>query len=274
MPIVLPPTATVKQIADALDHAVHEFLVAAKSTNITGKYESEVEAWKLFTLAMRDVEAVAELARIDLVLLPAASVLARAVFEIAVKACWMVQPDDPFQKEVRWLAHLQEEERMQERLANKATHFGANPDPFIKNSSLLREFRTGVVGVLPHGYSELPGNPSVETMLQDLGEKQMYTVYVSLSAFVHGSHAATWLYRRGLGVSKEHGEFIRPNSWQLPLWTTWTTFLVLGGYLLGHLGARVSRFMTRERIENTGTALSELANETNPAASESSDRIQ
>jgi hypothetical protein len=138
MPIVLPQTATVKQIADALDHAVHEFLVAAKSTNITGKYESEVEAWKLFTLAMRDVEAVAELARIDLVLLPAASVLARAVFEIAVKACWMVQPDDPFQKEVRLLAHHQEEERMQERLANKATHFGANPDPFNKSYRVIR----------------------------------------------------------------------------------------------------------------------------------------
>src|SRR2546426_2116828 len=30
--------------------------------------------------------------------LPAANVLARAVFEIALKAAWMVQPDDPFDR--------------------------------------------------------------------------------------------------------------------------------------------------------------------------------
>ena len=202
-----------------------------------GEFESDIEAMKLLTLVVRDIEAIIELAKIDLVLVSAANILARAAFEIAVKAAWMVTPDDPFEREVRWLAHLQEEERMHERIAGRVAQFGGNPASFQQQRDNIRAFRTGVIDVLPPGYTPLPGNPSVEQMLGDIGQKRVYSIYTLLAAYVHGSHSATSLYRRNLGTFKEHGEFVDAESWYLALWTSSKTLHVLGSYVLDHLKA-------------------------------------
>jgi hypothetical protein len=101
-----------------------------------GKFESDVEALLLFNLVIRDIEAILTLARTDLVLLPSANVLARAVFEIALKAAWIVQPDDPFDREVRWLAHLAEEERLHKALSESVASPAAIP--MCSSNGMLR----------------------------------------------------------------------------------------------------------------------------------------
>src|SRR5437879_3921364 len=150
--IVLPPTPTILQIASILDRTISQFLKTCRTVPPLGKFESEVEAMKLLNLVVRNIEAITELAKIDLVLVPSANVLARAVFEVAVKAAWMVTPSDPFEREVRWLAHLEEEARMHERIAGKVARFGGNPTYFENQRDSIRSFRTGVVGLLPAGY--------------------------------------------------------------------------------------------------------------------------
>jgi hypothetical protein len=58
-----------------------------------GKYEAEIEAWALFNLAIRHIDGVIALARHDLILLPPALMAARAGFEAAIKAAWLVDAD-------------------------------------------------------------------------------------------------------------------------------------------------------------------------------------
>jgi hypothetical protein len=254
----MPPTANLLQFADLIDHVVDRFLSAVKTVPPLGKFESEVEALKLFILTIRNIESIVKLARIDLVLLPSANVLARAAFEIAVKAAWMVQPDDPFKREIRWLAHLKEEERMLERLAVKAAKFGGDPTHFKKQCAILQDFREGVARALPPGYCELPGNPSVEGMLESLDQKQIYSFYVLLSSYVHGAHAATWLYQKGLGTFKQGGEFISPGNWHMPLLAAWRNLQIFGKYLLLHLNAERSEFLTVGETLNVDQALHRL----------------
>jgi hypothetical protein len=174
--MVMPPTPEILHIADLIDRAIGQFLGANKTVPPLGKFESDVEALLLSNLVIRDIEAILALARTDLVLLPSANVLARAAFEIALKAAWMVQPDDPFDREVRWLAHLAEEERLLKAVSDSAAKSGGKPAVFKQRHAQIRNFRTGVARALPAAYSELPGNPGVEGMLANLGQKQLYSL--------------------------------------------------------------------------------------------------
>src|SRR4051794_22976285 len=116
---VLAPTPAIVAAADALYESVGRFFAArmAGRAELT-KYESHTEAYNLLSLAGRHIEALAELARRDMVLLPAANSLARAVLEAAVRAIWLLQPDDVFEREGRYLSHLQEEEHVLRRQSN------------------------------------------------------------------------------------------------------------------------------------------------------------
>src|SRR5437667_407082 len=98
--IVMPPPQTIFAIAALFDSAIARFIVASASTPPLGRFESEVESKKLLILVIRNIESLLVIAKTDLVLLPSAYVLARAVLEIGVKAAWIVEPEDPFQREV------------------------------------------------------------------------------------------------------------------------------------------------------------------------------
>jgi Family of unknown function (DUF5677) len=255
---ILPPTPSILRMADSIEGAIDRFLEARKSISPLGKYESEDEAVLLFNLAIRDAEGILALARTDLTLLPAANVLARAVFEVGLKAAWMVRPDDPFEREVRWLAHLAEEERILKAVCESAVKHGGNPVAFKQRHDQISGFRTSVARLLPMGYSQLPGNPGVESMLDDLGQKQTYSIYRLLAQYVHGGNASTWLYRRNFGTLKQIGEFISPVNWQAPLHTAWYSLQVFGEGILRSLKSEIPEFVTVEENESFGRELREL----------------
>src|SRR4051812_35759214 len=104
--IVMPPSRPILRAAMLLEDAVGHFLRARITLPPLGKYESHLESLQLSYLLIRHVEAVVALARTDLVLLPSAMCCCRAAFESAIKIIWMLKPDDPFEQESRWLAHL------------------------------------------------------------------------------------------------------------------------------------------------------------------------
>jgi hypothetical protein len=106
MTVILPTTPEVGLVCDELEKAIGSFLNARSTLPPLGRYESQVEALNLFYLALRDIEGVVTLARADLVSIPPAIASARAGFEASVKAIWMVDADDPYECEGRWLAHL------------------------------------------------------------------------------------------------------------------------------------------------------------------------
>jgi hypothetical protein len=109
---IQPITAPLARVCVLLDDLLGQFITACReSLPPLGKYEAEVEALNLFKLAIRNIEGVIALARTDLVLLPPAIASARAGFEAAVKAAWLIDADDPFDREARWIVHLASEER-------------------------------------------------------------------------------------------------------------------------------------------------------------------
>ena len=265
--VVLQPTPEILKVRELIDQAVVGFINARFTVPQLSKWEADVEAMLLQSLAIRDIEAILELAGTDLVLLPSANVLARAVFEIALKAAWLVQPEDPYGREVRWLAHLEEDARLNEKVATKVSSFGGNGRAFQERGTTFRNFAQAVAAKLPPGYQKLPGNPSVESMLESIGQKQMYSVYSLLAAHVHGGHASTWLYRKHLGTASEYGEFITPAEWYLPLWASWSSLLFLGQYVLERLGAKAPQFISPAQGAAIDHALSSLSSKVSENAS-------
>ena len=257
---ILPTTAAVEDLCKELDAAVGLFLNARSTLPPLGTYEADIEALNLFYLAIRDIEGVIALARADLVLLPAAFAVSRAAFEIAVRAAWLVDSDDPYGREVRWLAHLRSEERYSQRVADRLEAIGSDAQALRLRAESLRSFRQQVVRALPPGYGELPGNTSMNDMLRALGGNRLYSLYIHMSQFVHGEHAATWLYRAGgLGTKKELGEFIRPRDWSSPLQLSWLSLLHPGQILLDRLGGAAEMFATNDLQARLNAAIERVA---------------
>ena len=115
-------------------------------------------------------------------------------------------------------------------------------------------------------FKELSRFPSFDQMLTSIGGQNLYAVYVHLSQFMHGEHAATWLYRSGgLGTEKRLGEFIQPAHWYLPLRVSWLSLVHPGRLLISRLGGDPEVFMNRwqetegiSAIERVKLAVSEL----------------
>jgi hypothetical protein len=203
---------------------------------------------------------------------------ARAGFEAAIKAAWLVDADDPFDREARWLAHLSSQERYLSRSANELSEAEQNAtvSPQVREVRLaraeqlrkweasVRDFRLKIAEMLPPDVVRLKGIPTFKDMLASLGGQKLYSLYVYLSQTAHAEHNATWLYRTGgLGTKKRIGEFVSPSDWGGPLRTSFLNFAHpcriffarLGGNPDGFLDADTHR-MVEDAIEAIGTEIS------------------
>jgi|GEM_PF-3347576 len=217
--IILPPTEQLLAACEHLERVITR-LIAARDELDVGRYEADVEACLLFNLVLRHVESVLVLARHDMVLLPAAFTAARAAFETSNKAAWLIDADDPFEREARWLAHLGEEERVYQRAMARAEEASAKSS-FGRYAADLGEFKTAVAALMPSHIKPLKGNPNLEEICRSIGGDRLYAMYIYLSQFVHGGHLATSLYRQNLGIKKEFGEYIRHGHWYIALRICW-----------------------------------------------------
>ncbi len=244
--IIKPPSAEVLAACHQLDRAVGRFLDARQRLQV-GRFEADIEACLLFNLVARHVEAVISLARTDLALLPAAYATARSAFETATKAAWMVDSDDPYAREARWLAHIAEEERVYQRAAGRSPDTATRAN-YLSYAEQLRGFRTAVHAALPSNVSLPKGNPSVEEACRLIGGERLYSLYIYLSQFVHGGHLATSLYRQHLGTEKQLGEFITQGHWYVALRICWLSISHPAVVVLSRLsGSRGDYLDTAER---------------------------
>ena len=76
-------------------------------------------------------------------LLPSANVLARAVFEITLRSEWLVQPDDHYDREVRWLVHLEEDARLNDKIAARVASHGGDGRTFQERGATFRKSIAG-----------------------------------------------------------------------------------------------------------------------------------
>lgn len=259
MTVVIPTTPEVALVCDELEKAIWRFLNSLNTLPPLGQYESQVEAVKLFYLAIRDIEGVITLARADLVLIPPAIASARAGFEAAVKAIWMIDADDPYECEGRWLAHLKTEARFHNRIAARYERIGKDARSNHKMAETLASFSQAVEERLPPGIKVPKGIPSLDKMLESTGVEHLYATYIYLSQFAHAEHAATWLYRTGgLGDDKLHGDFTKPAFWQLPLNVAWFSLACIGRLLLKRLGGNTDLFIHKEHEEHVVVLIKQI----------------
>jgi len=217
--IQIPPTPAIFKLCDCIDRMIENYSSAFGAGKIRlGRYESEVEAYILQKLVVRQAEATILMARHDLVFLPAAHVTARSCFETHVRIRWMLHPIDPFERETRWVLHLKSG-------ADQWSKFEKSPvvsdfwrAKFGQQKQALDTFGREISDLLTkEGYTTPGKSPNLWEMLKELGQPELYMFYVGMSAFAHSNFEAATIYRKNLGCGKELGEFVSARDWVLPL---------------------------------------------------------
>lgn len=221
--IQMPPPPAVAKLCDCVDKLIEAYSSGFERGKIRlGRYESEVEAYTLQKLVVRQAEATILMARHDLVLLPSAHVTARSCFETHIRIKWMLHPIDPYEREIRWVSHLRTG-------AEQWGKFERNPivgdfwrSKFGKQKQALDNFAQEISDLLSKdGYPNPEKLPNLWEMLKELGQPELYMFYVWMSAFAHSNFEAATIYRKNLGCGKELGEFIDAKDWALPLEIVW-----------------------------------------------------
>lgn len=172
--IVIPVTPEIQRIVALFEESIGYLtpILQRINENKLGKYESEKEAFNLLVIVLRDIEAFLLLAKKDLSLLPAAEAVARPAFEIATRIVWMLQPNDPFDREARWILHIKAEEDDREKMVKFQKELGVK----VEQNNLLseiRNFREGITDLLKQkGYCPPKQFPNMRDMLNAIGEKK------------------------------------------------------------------------------------------------------
>lgn len=221
---IMPPPQEVLRVTTLINKAIGRVLNSSYPARdkLTGEFEAPLEAWALLILLVRNVEAILTLAEDDLVLFPSAVVLARSAYESSVKIQWLLAPDDDFDREVRWLAQVKSEIEFLEKgekLLKKWTTSDSRSLRF--NRETLEHFHEQVSKLVPPGHKPMAKLPNIYDMLASLGEEKRYHLYVAACQYSHSTHFATGLYRQGIGIHKQFGEFITPSLWNLAFKTAW-----------------------------------------------------
>ncbi len=126
MSTVHKPTAEVIIACDLIDEGIGQFVKMMRDQSI-GKYEFQVDCLINITHAHRILEGILELARKDLVHIQSGLILARTIFEILIKVCWVLHPTDNFEIESRYVSLLNTESAFLERWIKELTNL-KSPD--------------------------------------------------------------------------------------------------------------------------------------------------
>jgi hypothetical protein len=241
-------------MAEAIDEMIDGYLVALRNAE-AGQWEAPKEGYVLGWLLIRNIQAVIALARQDEILATAAWSNARVAFEHSARIIWMLHPADRFEAECRWLAFLEEYERVERRIGREPSSDAGQRD---QRAESIRNFREGVIAKLPAGYRPAKV-PSLREMLNTLNTPQMYQLYQVGSQYVHGSMYAATGYSRNLGTERAIGDFTSTMDWILPMRLCWLSLREAAWFILDRLevpeGSKPDWSALNERADGAFQAL-------------------
>lgn len=155
----------------------------------------------------------------------------------------MLQPVDPFEREVRWVLHMRSAAEHCGKLEKNSHTPPAIAKAFAEDKASYQDFDTAISKLLvERGYPVPKQAPNIWEMLKALGEPHLYLFYIRLSAFTHTNYEAGSLYRKHLGGAKKLGEFIAPGDWHLAIDATWKSFFFLAKTYLYWIEADMKAF--------------------------------
>jgi hypothetical protein len=220
-----------------------------------GQYEADVAAAGLALLCLEFAWASADLARLGLNTLAAASACARGALETAAKAAWLVAPDQPMDREGRWLGWYHALERyytnrakdlsdsadLAEAMRSRARHYGA--------------YRSAIAEKLPHGH-EIAPPPTMHSLFASLDALHLYGLYRTTSQYQHGEPLALDSVLRIVSTPANPGETAQvfqagsrrvmlgaPQEeidWLVPLSGSAHALAICGRYVFSRAGASPS----------------------------------
>lgn len=221
------PSREMRRLAVRIEAAGNRFARARGSSWLETQWEAPRHAWTLSNLALRHLEATALAAKTDVVLLPAGWVTARAAVEAAGRCLWLMEPDDEWQREARWLALLYEGARLGDRPEMVGTLQA-------EVSARTKAFADEVKALLPGGLI-VPGIPAMMSILKGQGDDLAW-FYVLSSQYTHAAELATRTTRSHLGGNAKYGDRADAAEWLLPLWGAWQAFRATAVRLLAVAG--------------------------------------
>jgi hypothetical protein len=218
MTTLLEPTRELRRLATRIDFALGQYLSVRGNSALNSEFEAPRHGWTLSNLALRHAEATLALAKTDMVLAPTAWITARAALESAAKCLWLLEPDDEWQREARFVAFLTEGVRIKREETEGLPHI-------VAQSASIEEFKDGVKAKLLEKRVDVPNVPSMKNILlaENLGLAQFY---VLASQYTHAAELGTRSYRKDLGTKAVFGEFVAPKDWIQPMWIAYSSFRV------------------------------------------------
>jgi hypothetical protein len=257
---VAAPSPSLLRAADLLYDGVGHLLEAREQIDVEyQKYDSSHDALNLLYHSIRHVEAVVELARKDLVMLSAAITSARAALESSMRALWLVDCDNPFEREGRWLGFIAEEVQSRTRAAKRLSSDG-HTDLAAENLQVAQELeshRQDVVRLLPAGISQQP-LPKFDALLTKTNTSISYAIYMIGSQYTHGTSWALARFRQGLGTKRQFNEIKDNSSWILPLSMCECVIKDTGCRALNRLGAPHGRVLPRNYSAQLHRAIADI----------------
>ena len=185
--------ASVAALDGALE-ALHELLRlyagAREQVVFNHPARADVEALRLIEIATVHVDAMAQLARVDIPpsLLPAASA-SRSAYEAAYLSAWLLGPVDPVERDQRWLGYLAAHVRFYKNLA---AEFKNRDEEIHQSMTKVQDYWEKVGSEfgegLPDGHKEPIAYSGINGSLPE--KKKQYYMYRAVSQLVHAEPTA------------------------------------------------------------------------------------
>jgi hypothetical protein len=256
--ILKAPRPELIHLAGLLDDAIQRYLERQNQVEETWRWEAPIEGIALSSLCLRNIEAVTLLATHDEVLAPAAWANARNAFEVALRVVWLLHPTDRFASEARWLGLLHDYERFHSSMT-RFEHAHVIPQKHREIAWSIRQFRLAVEDRLPSGYTPVKRAPPIADILREVDAQDLYAAYKEGSQFLHGSMAATALFRRHLGTAKSLGDYTSIADWILPLRICWLALKTMAPAIINRLSDEPASFEWGTVVPAMDRAFRELA---------------
>ena len=216
-----PPSPQLRWAAQLLDEGNSQLLAARSGLDrALGQFESTHDGLNLLYLCIRQIDGVVVTAAYDAVLWPAAITAARGAFESGVRSLWMVDADDPFEREGRWLGFLDSDVEARGRFARRADADAMATESSVDQLTLAKHFRTrhdDIKRLLANKGRKPVSVPKFDAMMKATRVRTSYAHYVHSSQYAHGTLWATWAFRGEDWASRSGRESRDERAWSLAL---------------------------------------------------------
>jgi hypothetical protein len=254
--ISLPPTPAVVEVAIELHEMLDSLVFALERKRRREQSQLARLADHRFSLFTTHVRSIAELAKVDLALLPSADQLAQAAFERAVETVWLLRQSEctsRLEQRTKW---------GKAGATSNVTGDGMTSEPAHMRSGCERrlELTFDSEPVEAAGPVREPFNRhfEIESVLRSLNWRDLDLVQAQLAS---REYSARQHYNSLEGLPQNGnviGHRITPGDWYTALWASWQELKAVGPYFLSSMGLTRTVFFSLRDAKRIARALARL----------------